>query len=125
MLAGAGERCGGNGADDIGVARGLASDANRLRPVAHVPSGRLPRPVAAPAFLYDGDGVAQHGVDVEVRRVENVRVRRRLQRGDGALRVALVAAADVFEDDGVVGGLPAAAHFDGAALRPHFWRGGD
>src|SRR4051794_5747464 len=58
--------------------------------------GTLAGHAAAGAF-HEIEGIAEGGLRVEGRRVDDDRVRRRAQRRDGAARVALVAAADVGE----------------------------
>src|SRR5260370_39356703 len=73
-------------------------------------------------FFHDGDGVPQDGVDVEIGRIENVSIRRRLERRNCAFGIAFVAAPDIREDRGLVCNLAEAAHLERATLRPYLGR---
>src|SRR5712692_5786920 len=79
---------------------------------------------AASRFFDDGDGVPQDGVDVEIGRIENVSVRRRLERRNCAFGIAFVPTPDIPEDRGLVCSQAQAAHLERATLRPYLGRSG-
>src|SRR5260370_35116395 len=69
-------------------------------------------------FFHDGDGVPQDGVDVEIGRIENVSIRRRLERRNCAFGIAIVAAPDIRADRGLVCNLSEAEHHERATVHP-------
>src|SRR5438552_10591029 len=73
----------------------------------------------------DVDGGPECGVYIQMRGVEQVRIRRRFQGGHRPLTVALVPASDVGQDLGLVDAIPCLPQLAGAAARAHFRRGGD
>src|SRR5262249_57268650 len=79
---------------------------------------------AASRPFHDGDGMPQDSVDIEMGGIENVGIRRRLERRHRAFGITFVAAQDIREDRGLVCNLAETAHLDGATLRPHLGRGG-
>src|SRR5579871_1751885 len=91
----------------------------------HLPRKRGTEKTVLSRFLHDGDRLPKDGVDIEIGRVEDVRIRGRPERRNDAFRIALVATPDVGEDHALIGVLALAPHLDGAALRAHLGRGGD
>src|SRR5215467_8235985 len=73
----------------------------------------------------DVDGGPERGVYIQMRGVEQVRIRRGFQGGHRPLAVALVPASDVGQDIGLVDAIPGLLQFDGATVRAHLRRRGD
>src|SRR4030081_2097697 len=88
-------------------------------------SAQSATPPARSGGLDNGDGGPERRVYIEMRGIEQVRIRRPHQRRDGPAGVALVAAQDVGEDVGFVNLWAAAAELEGAALGAHLRGGGD
>src|SRR3984885_7581778 len=75
--------------------------------------------------LDDIDGGPERRVYTQMRCIEQVRVRRRLQWGRGAPRIPLVAAEQVGEHVLFLGHFAAPPQFPGPAAGPHFGGGND
>src|SRR5258708_37362016 len=75
-------------------------------------------------FFHDCDCVPQDGIDVEIGRIENVSIRRRLERRNCPFGIAFVAAPDIREDRGLLCNLAQAAHLERATFRPYLGRSG-
>src|SRR6202007_1274534 len=88
------------------------SSERALPPMTKTP---LTAPSARSNSLDDIDGGPECGVYTQMRGVEQVRVRRRFQRGCGASRIPFIAAQQVGQHLALVGGLAARAQFKEAA----------
>src|SRR5262245_30593212 len=73
----------------------------------------------------DVDGGPERGVYIQMRGVEQVRIRRGFQGGHRPRAVALVPAPDVGQDVGLVDAIARLLQLDGAAARAHLRRCGD
>ena len=65
----------------------------------------------------DVDGGPERGVYIQMRGVEQVRIRRCFQGGHRPLAVALVPASDVGQDVGLIDAIPRLLQLEGAAAR--------
>src|SRR5258706_7909525 len=104
---------------------GTPSLSRTERAWSSTPSARSATPPARSGGLDNRDGGPERRVYIEMRGIEQVRIRGAHQRGDGPAGVALVAAQDVGEDVGFVNLGAAAAELEGAALGTHLRGGGD
>jgi hypothetical protein len=80
----------------------------------------LTAPSARSNSLDNIDGGPERGVYTQMRGVEQVRVRRRFERGRGAPRIPLVSPQQVGQHLALVGGLAARAQFNEATGGAHF-----
>ena len=71
------------------------------------------------------DGGPECGVYIQMRGIEQVRIRRGFQWGDGPLHVALVPAQDVGQDVGLRYRSAGGAEFERPAAGPHLRRRSD